>query len=89
MCRAGASAAAVAVALSLTPPVRAQVPVRHTEGLVHGFLALRTLEGSTLADGDLIQNASGARVTTRLVFHFNRTHFGRLRQLIDRVNLEG
>ena len=70
MCRAGASAAAVAVALSLTPPVRAQVPVRHTEGLVHGFLALRTLEGSTLADGDLIQNASGARVTTRLVFHF-------------------
>jgi len=25
----------------------------------------------------------------RLVLHFNRTHFGRLRQLIDRVNLEG
>jgi hypothetical protein len=25
----------------------------------------------------------------RLVFQFNRTHFGRLRQLIDRVNLEG
>ncbi|TMA55242.1 MAG: LOG family protein [Deltaproteobacteria bacterium] len=25
----------------------------------------------------------------RLILHFNRTHFGRLRQLIDRVNLEG
>jgi len=25
----------------------------------------------------------------RLVLHFNRTHFGRLRQLIDRVNREG
>jgi hypothetical protein len=48
----------------------AQIPVRHAEGLVHGFLALRTLEGSTIADGDLIQSATGARVSTRLVFHF-------------------
>ena len=47
-----------------------QVPVRHKEGLVHGFLALRTLQGATLADGDLIQTARGERVTTRLVFHF-------------------
>jgi hypothetical protein len=48
----------------------AQVPVRHQEGLVHGFLALRTLQGETLADGDLIQNVRGDRVTSRLVFHF-------------------
>ena len=47
-----------------------QVTVRHTEGLVHGFLALRTLDGSLLADGDLLQTASGMRVTSRLVFHF-------------------
>jgi len=46
------------------------VPVRHTEGIVHGFLALRTLEGTTIANGDLIQLARGARVTTRLTFHF-------------------
>jgi hypothetical protein len=47
-----------------------QVRVRHTEGLVHGFLSLRTLEGTLLADGDLLQTASGSRVTSRLVFHF-------------------
>ena len=46
------------------------VVVRHIEGIVHGFLALRTLDGTTIADGDLIQLARGDRVTTRLVFHF-------------------
>jgi len=46
------------------------VAVRHAEGLVHGFLILRTLEGTPLADGDLIQTSRGDRVTTRLVFHF-------------------
>ncbi len=44
--------------------------MRHREGLVHGFLVLRTLNGETLADGDLIQNESGDRVITHLVFHF-------------------
>lgn len=46
------------------------VAVRHVEGSVHGFLILRTLDGTPLADGDLIQTTSGDRVTTRLVFHF-------------------
>ena len=46
------------------------VAVRHTEGVVHGFLVLRTLAGDTLADGDLIQVARGDRITSRLVFHF-------------------
>src|SRR5713226_3037054 len=48
----------------------APVAVRHTEGLVHGFLVLRTLDGTTVADGDLIQVARGDRVTSRLVFRF-------------------
>src|ERR1700680_5109522 len=48
----------------------APVAVRHTEGLVHGFLVLRTLAVDTLADGDLIQVARGDRVTSRLVFRF-------------------
>ena len=48
----------------------APVAVRRAEGLVHGFLTLRTLAGDTLADGDLIQVARGDRVTSRLVFHF-------------------
>jgi hypothetical protein len=44
--------------------------VRYAEGLVHGFLILRTLDGTPLADGDLIQAARGDRVTSRLVFRF-------------------
>lgn len=46
------------------------VRVRHVEGVVHGFLVLRTLEGTPIADGDLIQLARGGRVTATLVFHF-------------------
>src|SRR6185295_6169782 len=46
------------------------VAVRHMEGLVHGFLALRSSDGKTLASGDLIQEARGDRVTSRLVYHF-------------------
>ena len=47
-----------------------QVSVRHTEGLQHGFLTLRTLEGKSLADGEITQVTQGDRVTSRLVFHF-------------------
>jgi hypothetical protein len=46
------------------------VTVRYAEGVVHGFLVLRTLDGTSIADGDLIQVARGARVTSRMVFHF-------------------
>jgi hypothetical protein len=46
------------------------VRVSYKEGLIHGFLVLQTLEGKTLADGDLIQVAHGNRVTNHLVFHF-------------------
>src|SRR5438477_4200592 len=47
-----------------------QVRVRNMEGLMHGFLALRTLEGKRLADGEISQIAEGNRVTSRLIFHF-------------------
>ena len=46
------------------------VAVRYAEGVVHGFLVLRTLDGAALADGDLLQTTRGTRVTTRVVFHF-------------------
>jgi hypothetical protein len=46
------------------------VRVRFREGLVHGFLALRTLDGKTIADGDLYQTPRGATVTSRLAFRF-------------------
>jgi hypothetical protein len=41
----------------------AQVAVRHTEGLVHGFLVLKAPEGETLAHGDLSQTAHAGNVT--------------------------
>ncbi|MHB8655950.1 MAG: hypothetical protein ACYDA9_18965 [Terriglobia bacterium] len=44
--------------------------MRFTEGLTHGFLALRTLAGSTIAYGDMFEVAHGGRVTLQLVFHF-------------------
>lgn len=46
------------------------VAVRYSEGLVHGFLVLRTMEGVAVADGDLTQSARGDRVTSRLTFRF-------------------
>lgn len=46
------------------------VPVRHTEGLMHGFLLLRTLDGKSLADGQITQDARGDRVTAHLIFRF-------------------
>ncbi len=50
------------------PP--APVTVRYVEGLVHGFLLLRTTDGNIIAEGDWLQTAHGDQVTTRLVFHF-------------------
>jgi hypothetical protein len=44
--------------------------VRHMEGTVHGFLALRSKEGRVLAVGDLFQVVRGDRVTSRLLFRF-------------------
>jgi hypothetical protein len=40
------------------------------EGLMHGFLALRTLDGTRLADGEMTQVAEGDRVTGHLIFRF-------------------
>jgi hypothetical protein len=46
------------------------VAVRRTEGLMHGFLVLRNLQGVTLADGEMAQVAQGDRVTDNLIFRF-------------------
>jgi hypothetical protein len=53
-----------------TPRAGQGIPVRHPEGLVHGFLTLSTLQGARLADGDLIQHQQGDRVTSKLSFRF-------------------
>jgi hypothetical protein len=46
------------------------VQVQYPEGVAHGFLVLRTLEGKPIADGDSTQVARGERVTSRLRFRF-------------------
>jgi len=46
------------------------IRVRYAEGLTHGFLALHTLDGKAIADGDLMQVVHGDRVTCRVVFRF-------------------
>lgn len=48
----------------------APVAVRYKEGLIHGFLVLSTLDGTAIAEGDLLQIARGDRVTAQLVFRF-------------------
>ena len=71
--RAGHRAVLILTAIGLLVPAQGfgePVSVRHAEGIVHGFLALRTMDGALLADGDLIQTARGERVTARLVFRF-------------------
>ena len=67
-----AMVAGVALLALLAPTSSPADPVEvvHPEGLAHGFLALHSLDGTALADGDLIQTSSGDRVTTRLRFRF-------------------
>ena len=69
---AGALRVALLAALSsLTAGARAEpVTVRYPQGSSHGFLALRTLEGTLIATGEETQTVRGDRVTSRLIFHF-------------------
>jgi hypothetical protein len=74
---AGTFGGAVIVAVALLAPTSSPadpVAVAHWEGMAHGFISLRTLDGAPLADGDLIETtvptSDGNRVTTRLVLRF-------------------
>jgi hypothetical protein len=67
------AATGILTALAMQAPATVAgepVPVRHAEGLVHGFLSLKTTDGAVIADGDLIQTTRGDRVTSRLIFRF-------------------
>jgi hypothetical protein len=46
------------------------VPVKHVEGVSHGFIVLHSQDGRTLATGDMIQTVEGERVTSEVVLHF-------------------
>jgi hypothetical protein len=46
------------------------IPVRYVQGSSHGFAALKTLDGVTIATGESTQTVSHGKVTSRLIFRF-------------------
>jgi len=72
MRRAAPAALSIGVmAWAFGPGVSAEpVAVHHPQGTEHGYLSLRSQEGTVLAVGDLVQTVRGSTVTARMVFHF-------------------
>jgi hypothetical protein len=64
------SALGVIVAAAWHSILAAPVPVRFSEGLMHGFLVLRTVDGTSIAQGDLLQVGKDGELDKRMVFHF-------------------
>jgi hypothetical protein len=67
----------LALACSLLPLVTSPteaaaepIPVRYVEGSVHGYLALRSLDGKLIAAGDLTQSVRNGLLTSRLTYRF-------------------
>jgi len=60
----------LACALSSASISATPVAVLYREGLLHGFLTLKTLDGTLIAEGDVIQVPHGNRITTRITFRF-------------------
>ena len=48
----------------------APVPVRFPEGLTHGFLALRSLNGILIASGDMFQTSRSGEIESRMLLRF-------------------
>ncbi len=62
--------ATIVVFFSVTQVLAEPIAVKHTAGLLHGFLLLKNEQGAVLADGDLTQVAHRDRVTSHMVFRF-------------------
>jgi len=61
----------LALLLSIAFSVAAeQVTARQAQGLIRGFLLLRSLDGALLASGDLSQTSKGGQVTSKLALRF-------------------
>jgi len=60
----------VVLVAALHPLMAAPVPVRFAEGVTHGFLVLRSVDGAALAHGDLLQVLRGGEVDKRMIFRF-------------------
>jgi hypothetical protein len=46
------------------------IPVRYRQGSTHAFIALKTLEGKTVATGEVTQIVRGDEVSSKLIFRF-------------------
>src|SRR5438093_3039340 len=74
--RSGARSGLIAILLACAAMLQPRalfaemIPVRHTEGLIHGFLLVLSFEGKALADGQMTQDAHGDRVSNHLIFRF-------------------
>jgi len=60
----------VAWVAALQPLWAAPVPVRFAEGVTHGFLVLREVDGTAIAQGDLLQVGRDGEVDKRMIFRF-------------------
>ena len=49
--------------------------VRQAEGSIHAFLVLQTLDGKTIAEGDLVETAKGATVKIQTSYRFHDGSF--------------
>ena len=96
--------ASLVILLVLYYPTRSAaepIPVHHLEGITHGFLVLRDLDGKAIAHGELDQLVSGKDgvVTAVMNFHFNDgssfreitkfTQHGEFRLVSDKVKQKG
>jgi hypothetical protein len=60
----------VTVLLLPRPAEAAPVSVRFVEGVTHGFLILRSVDGVPIASGDLLQSAKRGVIESRMIFRF-------------------
>ena len=58
------------VTLATHPTLADPIPVKHAQGMVHGFLTIHSGAGLTIGYGEFTQTTDGDRITDRLVYHF-------------------
>ena len=58
------------LAVALKPILAAPIPVRFAEGVAHGFMVLRDLDGKVLAQGEMLQVPRNGEIDKRMVFRF-------------------
>ena len=61
----------IVCAMMAQPAFANAVRVRFVEGLAHGFVIVRTMEGTKIATGDFLHVVHGQRVVSRMVLSFD------------------